>query len=240
VPRIAIGLDAVLKNRSYPQDQERGYRQALELSEELAARSPTLVGYRFHSAYWHNALGDLLTATGRIPEAANAYRRAIAHYRAAIELSPNYVPSLKNLAWILSTAPDPQNRNPHEAVLLAEHAVRLTPTSADTRSILGVSRYRAGDYRAAITDLGKAEELGHRQDFGVNAVFIAMARWQLGERDEARRWYEKAVEWMKTKPNDDELRRFRSEAAVLLGSPDPAASPNQEHPSREAEGHQPS
>jgi hypothetical protein len=67
-----------------------------------------------------------------------------------------------------------------------------------------------------------------------------MPRWRLGERDEARRWYEKAVEWMKTKPNDDELRRFRSEAAALLGLSEPAASPNQEHSLREAEGQQPS
>jgi tetratricopeptide (TPR) repeat protein len=240
VPRIATGLDGVLNNRSRPQDQERGYREALELSEKLAAQFPTLVGYRFHAAYWHNALGGLLTAAGRTSDAADAFRQATANYGAAIELNSNHAPSLMNLAWILATAPDPQFRNPQEAVLLAEEAMRLAPTSANASSILGVTRYRAGDYRASIAELEKSEELGPGQEFGFNAVFIAMARWRLGERDEARRWYEKAVEWMKTKPNDDELRRFRSEAAALLGLSEPAASPNQEHSLREAEGQQPS
>jgi tetratricopeptide (TPR) repeat protein len=238
VLRIATGLDAVLKNRSYPQDQERGYREALEFSDELAARSPTLVGYRFHAAYWHNALGGLMMATSRSPEATSAYRSATAQYRVAIELNPNHLPSLKNLAWILATAPDPQLREPQSAVLLAERAVGLTPTSANTWSILGAARYRAGDHLGALTALEKSEALGHGRDFGFNAVFIAMARWQLGERDEARRGYEKALEWMKSRPNDEELGRFRSEADALLRPPEPAVSPHEEHSSGEAEGHQ--
>ena len=45
-----------------------------------------------------------------------------------------------------------------------------------------------------------------------------MAHWQLGEKDEARQWYDQAVEWMEQKqPDNDELRRFRAEAAELLG-----------------------
>jgi hypothetical protein len=41
----------------------------------------------------------------------------------------------------------------------------------------------------------------------------------LGEKDVARTWYDKAVAWMdKNKSQDeDELRRFRTEAAELLG-----------------------
>lgn len=45
-----------------------------------------------------------------------------------------------------------------------------------------------------------------------------MAHWQLGEKDKAREWYDKAVQWMdKNKPQDEELKRFRSEAEELLG-----------------------
>jgi tetratricopeptide (TPR) repeat protein len=228
VLRIATGLDAVLKNRSYPQDQERGYREALEFSDALAARSPTLVGYRFHTAYWHNALGGLMTAMSRSPEATNAYRCATAQYRVAIELNPNHVPSLKNLAWILATAPDHQLREPQSAVLLAERAVGLTPTSANTWSILGAARYRAGDHLGAVVALQKSDELGHGGGPSPNALLLAMVRWKLGEHDEARRWYATAVEGMKTKPNDVELRLLCSEAATLLGLPEPAAPPNEE------------
>ena len=46
-----------------------------------------------------------------------------------------------------------------------------------------------------------------------------MAHWQPGEKDEARKWFDQAVEWMeKNKPDDEELRRFRAEAAELLGA----------------------
>ena len=45
-----------------------------------------------------------------------------------------------------------------------------------------------------------------------------MAHWQLGHKDEARQWYDKAVEWMKNNPADDELTRFRAEADELLGT----------------------
>jgi hypothetical protein len=75
----------------------------------------------------------------------------------------------------------------------------------------------------------KWDELGHGEEASLHAFLLAMAHWQLGERDEACRWYEKAVELMNTKPNDAELWRFRSEAAALLGRPEPAAPPRREH-----------
>src|SRR5262249_31639958 len=47
--------------------------------------------------------------------------------------------------------------------------------------------------------------------------FLAMANWQLGETEEARKWYDKALEWMeKNDPKNDELRRFRAEMEELM------------------------
>jgi hypothetical protein len=44
-----------------------------------------------------------------------------------------------------------------------------------------------------------------------------MAQCHLGNKDEARQWYDRAVQWMeKNNPQDEELRRFRTEAAELL------------------------
>jgi hypothetical protein len=63
--------------------------------------------------------------------------------------------------------------------------------------------------------------------------FLAMAYWQLGRRDEARLWYDRAVQWMdKHVPNHRELRRFRAEAAALLGLPEPTAPGSKEVPPR--------
>jgi hypothetical protein len=39
----------------------------------------------------------------------------------------------------------------------------------------------------------------------------------LGEKDVARKWYDKAVDWMeKNEPNNREFGRFRTEAEELL------------------------
>jgi hypothetical protein len=51
--------------------------------------------------------------------------------------------------------------------------------------------------------------------------FLAMARWHLGDRDKAREAYSLAVRWMqKHQPRDQQLHRFRAEAADLLGVTD--------------------
>jgi hypothetical protein len=66
--------------------------------------------------------------------------------------------------------------------------------------------------------------------------FLAMSDWQKGEKDQARRWYEKAVAWTaKDRAQDAELLRFRSEAAALLGvidHPAPTGNKKEENPIR--------
>ena len=48
--------------------------------------------------------------------------------------------------------------------------------------------------------------------------FLAMAHHQLGQKDAAREWYEKAVQRMeKIAPHDALLLRLRAEAAALIG-----------------------
>ena len=49
-------------------------------------------------------------------------------------------------------------------------------------------------------------------------LFLAMANHRLSDKVAARTWYDKAVAWMdKNKPKNEELARFRAEAAELLG-----------------------
>src|SRR5262249_33891302 len=47
--------------------------------------------------------------------------------------------------------------------------------------------------------------------------FLAMAEWQRGNKDDARRWYDWADQWMeKNARNHEEFQRFRAEARDLL------------------------
>jgi hypothetical protein len=51
-----------------------------------------------------------------------------------------------------------------------------------------------------------------------NWFFLAMAHWRLGEKEKARASFDKAVQWMEMhQPQNEELRRFRNEAAELVG-----------------------
>ena len=63
----------------------------------------------------------------------------------------------------------------------------------------------------------KATELGSKGSSN-EWFLLVMAHWKLGDKCEARRWYDKAVEWMdKNHIENKELLRFRAEAAELLG-----------------------
>ena len=82
-----------------------------------------------------------------------------------------------------------------------------------------MAHYRAGDWKAAIAALEKSMALAKAPEGG-NArqwFFLAMAHRQLDAKDDARRWYDRAVAWMdKHAAKDAELQRIRTEAAELL------------------------
>ena len=204
-------LAKVLQTGQRLEEAEAAYRQALALCEKLDTDFPAAETYGNWIAGNCQSLASLLAASGRPDEAEKLFRRLL-------ELKPKNALAHNNLAWLLATSPDPKFRDAGRAVELAKKAVELDPKSEFIWNTLGVAHYRAGEWKAAIEALAKSEELATGRYFGFNAVFLAMANWQLGEPDEARKWYDQAVEWMeKNKPQDEELRRFRTEAAELLG-----------------------
>ena len=61
--------------------------------------------------------------------------------------------------------------------------------------------------------------------------FLAMAHWQLDNKDKAHTWYKKAAEWTeKNQPNNKELRRFRAEAEELMGITEQSTAKEKEEP----------
>ena len=83
-----------------------------------------------------------------------------------------------------------------------------------------MAHYRYGEWKPAIQALRKSMDLRKGGDSS-DWFFLAMAHWRLGEKDQARQWYDRAVEWMeKNRAKDEELRGFRAEAAEQLGIKD--------------------
>jgi tetratricopeptide (TPR) repeat protein len=205
------------------------YRKSIELDAKRATA--------------HNNLGYALRTQGRLDEAIACYKRAIelapkyvkAHrnlgfalqaqgklgeaiacIKEVVEIDPGAV-SNNHLAWLLVSCPEPQFRDAPQAVKLAKRAVELGPDVGHYWCTLGVAHYRAGDWRAAATALEKARMLNGATFLSFDAFFLAMSHWRLGNQEAARRWYDQAIEWMdKYMPQDEELRRFRAEAAELL------------------------
>jgi tetratricopeptide (TPR) repeat protein len=143
---------------------------------------------------------------------------AIADYTWFLDRCPALAVSNHNgLAWLLATCPDPKFRNAARAVEHAKKAVELSPKTGYLWNTLGAAHYRAGDWTSAITALEKSMELKKGGDSS-DWFFLAMAHVRQGEKGEAREWYNKAVRWMdKQHPKTEELRRFRAEAAELIG-----------------------
>jgi tetratricopeptide (TPR) repeat protein len=209
-------------------EAEADLRQALDLVDRLKPddRETVLLLVR-DLARVRSGLGNILWATDRRPEATELFRQAEQEWRKA-----KSTPIRDNqLAWFLATCPDPQFRKPKEAVELAQQAVKKTPETEpwivhgvvdygpwQFRRTLGVALYRAGDWKAAVK--APLQAAGHRaRDDSIAYDFVrAMTEWQLGHKDVARSIYAAAVVQMKrNRPDDEELRRFREEAAHLLG-----------------------
>ena len=92
----------------------------------------------------------------------------------------------------------------------------MAPNNAAFWNTLGVADYRAGQWKDAVEALEKSLQL--QKDNAWDLFFLAMAHWQLGEREAARDDYRKGVAWMEEqKCEDAALVGFRAEAAELLG-----------------------
>jgi Flp pilus assembly protein TadD len=123
------------------------------------------------------------------------------------------------MAWLLATCADLKLRDPKRAVELAKKAVEIARKEWAGWNTLGAAHYGAGNWKESVTALEKSMELRKGGD-SFDWFFLAMAQWQLGEKDQARQWYDRAVQWMnKNQPQNEELVRFRT-AAKLLGIQD--------------------
>jgi uncharacterized protein HemY len=163
-------------------------------------------------------LGDLRFAEGDLQAAGELYRQALDLKEEVLKRAPDIGSCNIDPAWFLATCPDPRFRDPRRAVALAQEAVKLTRReNGDYLNTLGVAQYRKGEWKAAVASLTEAQRKrgdGDASDW----LFLAMAHWQLKEKEQARTCFERAVKLLRVHEYEpEELGRFRGEAAELLG-----------------------
>ena len=140
------------------------------------------------------------------------------------------------LAWDLATGTAP-SRHPKIALYLAKEAVEKAPSRVSYLTTLGAAHYRAGHWQEATESLKSkvtsSEANANADDF----LLLSLAYQQLGDRDQAKTWYQRAIWWHCRNNTDYDATRRRyslrrgshyyggrhylihAEAAELLGIP---------------------
>jgi tetratricopeptide (TPR) repeat protein len=225
-----VNLGVAYKALGRPEDSITAYREALKLEpgsifarsglgyaylangqpDEAIARFQEVIKADPSHAGAHNGLGLGLTRQHKWPE-------AIAAFEKASRLGPAESVAHANLAWWLANCPEQKLRDPSRARAVARKAAQLAPQSATARQALGYAHYRMGAWKDSIEELEKVialQEEGNAWQW----FLLAMAHWQLGHKDEARKLYDQAARWMGANaPRDEQLRSFRDEASQLMG-----------------------
>jgi tetratricopeptide (TPR) repeat protein len=160
----ALGI--TLYREGQLQDAAHAYERAIQLAPDDVSA--------------HHNFGVLLQAQGKLDEAIANYRNAlrfdsrhadshhglalafraqgkaaesVRHYREALQSVPDWPDVLMDLAWLLATTADLSVRNPHEAVQVAERAVRSAPLSwqaldASAVALASAQRFQEATERA--------------------------------------------------------------------------------------------
>jgi tetratricopeptide (TPR) repeat protein len=144
IAALALLSVATLFQLRHWRDSEALFRHALEVTLDNSVA--------------HAHLGAALLERGKVDE-------TLRHYRLAVEIEPSFLRAANNLAWLLATLPDAQQRDPELALALARRAARQTGHAdaavLDTLAAAHAAQGRFEDaVRAAEESLALAESGG--------------------------------------------------------------------------------
>lgn len=126
----------------------------------------------------HPADASFVSHLGQMALLRNDFAQAQVHYRRLLELRPDDVGGLNNLAYLLVYAGQPGG------LPLAERAARLAPQRPDVLDTLAAAHAQAGSFDKAAEWQGRAVALAPEQ----GALRLNLARWLLraGDKGKAR------------------------------------------------------
>jgi tetratricopeptide (TPR) repeat protein/tRNA A-37 threonylcarbamoyl transferase component Bud32 len=202
------------------------FDRAVRIHAKLVADFPSFL------SYWHALFRDYFDrgtmhwAGGQSREADQAYGQAVEF---GDRMSAAFYPGdllEGGYARFLVTCPDPKWRKAKRVRECVSRAVEQNPRDADAWTTQGIAAHRMGEHASAIVALEKAMAL-KGDNRPIDQFFLALGHWRLGDKRQAREWFDKATARMsETGSQDEELLRFRAEAAALLGkSESPPPSP---------------
>jgi WD40 repeat protein/tetratricopeptide (TPR) repeat protein/tRNA A-37 threonylcarbamoyl transferase component Bud32 len=195
-----------------------------------------------HGGAWSKAASDFAQGMRLGAEDETVwYRRALAHLgagqsgayrdlcasalrRAGKTARPDHIQTAVRMCVLAPGAVD----GPLEVVKLAEEAHRRGAKGGASAHALGAAHYRADQFKEATARLEEAVKLHGKGGSPNTWLFLAMAHHRLNRSAEARKWFDKAVEYVQTDAGrkdgsrahswewNQELRLLRGEAEALL------------------------
>jgi uncharacterized protein (TIGR03790 family) len=168
-------------------DDRAGAIEAFEKAIALAPKAAAL----------HLMVADL-------EEKAEAYDAAMERYRQVLELQPNNIIALNNLAYALAV----RGNQPAEALPFARKAASLAPGNGSILDTLGWVEHLLGNHEVAADIFRDAVRLAPADaEIRLHAAIVNAAA---GRREEAERELEEAVKLNPGIGARDEVRRLRS------------------------------
>ncbi len=172
----------------------RDYDKAVELTREALKASPN------DPQIW-TLQGIALSRKGDTSGALAAYRRALT-------LSPDYIPALEGAAQLQYQA------GSRDAVPLLTHLLQLRPTDPTTHAMLAVLEYREGKCETAVGHFEKTGTLLDSELDALHAYGTCLVR--LKQRDEAIAVFQRAVA---LRPDDARERRLLASIQLMASKP---------------------
>jgi serine/threonine-protein kinase len=205
--------------------------RAANLIQDLIDQYPGSRSYQEIATRVLSNHGGMFSDWGDCGEAVKAYRRALELLESLLRSQPDgpeyrkqRTESRAHLAEILAICHDPAVRDPAQAVVLARQIVADEPAHASYWSVLGSALFATGKPKDALEAYEKSLALD-RGDQPVTWFLLARVHGAIGNRLEARDWFDKGMDWMERKKSTDaRLIRVRDEAKAALDGPSPAQS----------------
>jgi hypothetical protein len=199
------------RTRSQTSDHDDNHAQVVRSWETLAAQ--------------YRARGRASKDQGWLVEAKTAWLHALDLHTKLTAAQPGrptlhqqWCDCANDLAWLLVNAAGPAVKDPALALSLAIKTTEGYPECSTYWNTLGASYYRTGDFKAADAALERSMTLGNGGTV-FDYIFLTMTHAQLGNQEQAHRWFAEAVGSMERHHTDHpELRDLCAEAKSLLSA----------------------
>jgi tetratricopeptide (TPR) repeat protein len=138
-------------------------------------------------------------------------KEALASFRNALKISPDYLPALEGAIQIEYEAGDPA------AIPLLKRVLQLRPTDATSHGMLAVLEYQQGDYAAAAVHFEKVGSLFDSKPSALHAYAICLVK--LNQPDKAAKIFQRALI---LDPSDRQERRVLASVQLMAHQPQEA------------------